>query len=265
MPSESLMVKTWQPWYVTVDDNRGFEKRCHGRCKEVKLLTDFSRDKSSRDGRKGVCKACKDIYRHTEKGKEVIRRYNNSEKGRETHRAVGRRFAKTPKRKAYAKIYAKTPQRKAVIAKANAKYFQSPKAKETHSRYVATKEAKRLRSKREATDQYKQKHAVRQSRRRAHKRHVPINDFTAAQWKEMQAIYDHRCVYCGKRAKGHLTQDHLTPLSKGGSHTAINILPACRRCNSQKRAGAVLRPVQPLLLTIAPQKPRRSRGDSKHI
>jgi hypothetical protein len=103
------------------------------------------------------------------------------------------------------------------------------------------------------------------AKRRARKYHAPINDFTAAQWREMQEAYDHRCVYCGRRAKGRLTQDHLTPLSKGGAHTASNILPACNRCNSKKMAGGVLKPVQPLLLTIAPQKPRRSRGDSKHI
>ena len=85
-------------------------------------------------------------------------------------------------------------------------------------------------------------------RHRAHKANAPINDFTAAQWREMQEHYGHRCVYCGKRAKGHLTQDHLTPLSKGGSHTLSNIVPACRACNSKKNAGPILVPVQPLLL-----------------
>lgn len=86
------------------------------------------------------------------------------------------------------------------------------------------------------------------ARRRALKAHAPINDFTAQQWRDMQTAYDHRCVYCGKRAKGHLTQDHLTPLSKGGNHTLSNILPACNSCNSRKRDRAVLVPVQPLLL-----------------
>lgn len=89
---------------------------------------------------------------------------------------------------------------------------------------------------------------ARSARRRALKAQASINDFTAAQWREMQAAYDHRCVYCGKRAKGKLTQDHLTPLSKGGNHTLSNILPACFSCNSRKRDGAVLVPVQPLLL-----------------
>jgi 5-methylcytosine-specific restriction endonuclease McrA len=64
----------------------------------------------------------------------------------------------------------------------------------------------------------------------------------------MQTHYDHRCVYCGKRAKGHLTQDHLTPLAKGGNHTKNNIVPACRKCNAIKGTRGPLVPVQPLLL-----------------
>ena len=30
--------------------------------------------------------------------------------------------------------------------------------------------------------------------------------------------------------------DHLTPLSRGGSHTLENLAPACGRCNMQKSA-----------------------------
>lgn len=91
-------------------------------------------------------------------------------------------------------------------------------------------------------------------RRRAAKLQAPCNDFTPTQWKEMQAAYNYRCVYCGKRAKGHLTQDHLTPLSKGGSHTSSNIVPACKSCNSKKHNNAVLRPVQPMLFFLANPK-----------
>jgi len=88
-------------------------------------------------------------------------------------------------------------------------------------------------------------------RKRARKLNAPVNDFTIAQWQDMQEHYNHRCAYCGKRAKGHLTQDHITPLSKGGSHTLSNIIPACRSCNSKKHTGPPLAPVQPLLLPIA--------------
>src|SRR5262245_5733412 len=82
---------------------------------------------------------------------------------------------------------------------------------------------------------------------KARKHHAPINDLTAAEWEEIKAHYDHRCVYCGRQMQ-RLTQDHLTPLSKGGSHTKQNVVPACISCNSKKKTGPVPTPVQPLLL-----------------
>jgi hypothetical protein len=85
--------------------------------------------------------------------------------------------------------------------------------------------------------------------RRARKLGAPVNDFTAAQWRAMKAHYGYRCVYCGKKQQ-RLTQDHITPFSKGGSHTASNIVPACRSCNSKKGIKAPLRPVQPLLILL---------------
>lgn len=70
------------------------------------------------------------------------------------------------------------------------------------------------------------------AKRRARILQAPINDFTLAQWETIQAAYGHRCAYCRGRRK--LTQDHLLPLSKGGGHTAANIVPACKSCNSAK-------------------------------
>jgi 5-methylcytosine-specific restriction endonuclease McrA len=98
---------------------------------------------------------------------------------------------------------------------------------------------------------------AQQAAKRARKRNAPINDLTADQWLELQAAHDHRCAYCGQRTNGHLTQDHIQPLSKGGPHTLTNIVPACQSCNSRKNTGPPPVPVQPLLLTLAPpRKPR---------
>ena len=95
------------------------------------------------------------------------------------------------------------------------------------------------------------------ARRRARKKGAPINDLTAAQWQEIKAAYGHRCVYCGRKMQ-RLTQDHITPLSQGGSHTVSNIVPSCHSCNSKKRTGPPLIPVQPLLFTIAPARTIKS-------
>lgn len=94
--------------------------------------------------------------------------------------------------------------------------------------------------------------------RRARIYAAPVNDFSPAQREEILAAYGYRCVYCPpdchacRRRTHRLTMDHITPLSKGGSNTATNIVPACKSCNSKKHVGDPLVPVQPLLFTIAP-------------
>lgn len=100
--------------------------------------------------------------------------------------------------------------------------------------------------------------AVYRHRRRARLQGNGANDLTGAQWKEILAVHRHRCAYCGtKPKKGRMTMDHITPLSRGGEHTAANVIPACRSCNGKKHVHGPLIPVQPLLFTLAPsRKPR---------
>lgn len=45
----------------------------------------------------------------------------------------------------------------------------------------------------------------------------------------------HTCAYCGKTFNSHnLTNDHIVPRSRGGSHSWMNCVTACRRCNNDK-------------------------------
>ncbi len=74
------------------------------------------------------------------------------------------------------------------------------------------------------------------NRYQARKKGAPISDLTAEQWETIKATYQYRCAYCGRKPK-KLTQDHVVPLSKGGSHTASNIVPACHSCNSKKHTS----------------------------
>lgn len=41
------------------------------------------------------------------------------------------------------------------------------------------------------------------------------------------------CAYCSAPAT---TVDHVIAVSNGGTHELINLVPACRRCNSRKQA-----------------------------
>lgn len=52
-------------------------------------------------------------------------------------------------------------------------------------------------------------------------------------WDAIKARYGNRCLACG-RTDRPLTVDHVIPLVRGGTHTAANIQPLCKPCNSQK-------------------------------
>lgn len=46
----------------------------------------------------------------------------------------------------------------------------------------------------------------------------------------------HTCAYCGGEFGAfRLTRDHITPLSRGGRDTWMNVVTACRHCNGHKR------------------------------
>jgi 5-methylcytosine-specific restriction endonuclease McrA len=55
---------------------------------------------------------------------------------------------------------------------------------------------------------------------------------TAEEWCAILKKYKNRCADCG--FKGPLTEDHIIPLSKGGSDFAYNLKPLCQSCNSRK-------------------------------
>lgn len=61
---------------------------------------------------------------------------------------------------------------------------------------------------------------------------------TGYTWTEVMHLFirfDRRCAYCDDLVVGQPDPDHVVPLSKGGSNSITNILPACRLCNSDKR------------------------------
>lgn len=49
--------------------------------------------------------------------------------------------------------------------------------------------------------------------------------------------WQRECPYCGKAMGAReKSLDHVTPLSRGGTHTADNVVVCCRSCNSRKHA-----------------------------
>lgn len=51
------------------------------------------------------------------------------------------------------------------------------------------------------------------------------------QYKRRRSYEGNWCIYCGATAT---TMDHMTPISRGGTSKAENMIPACIPCNSEK-------------------------------
>jgi 5-methylcytosine-specific restriction endonuclease McrA len=214
--------------------------------------------------------------RHRAKNREKLQADNRARYAAnpEKYRAKeAKRRAENPEKVKASQEKYKTTHREDILARRRAICAANPEKQRARNRkyYVEHPEEMRARTRQHRIDHPEKvkasytawvkknpgQSAIRTQKRRARKANAPINDFTHAQWVAMQEAYDHRCVYCGKRRKGKLTQDHITPLSKGGSHTLSNIVPACSPCNSSKFTNGPPVPVQPLLFVVSVPKPQR--------
>jgi 5-methylcytosine-specific restriction endonuclease McrA len=53
-------------------------------------------------------------------------------------------------------------------------------------------------------------------------------------WKRKKATGI--CHYCGEIfPPGELTMDHLVPVIRGGKSTKGNVVPSCKKCNSERK------------------------------
>lgn len=198
------------------------------KCEQEKPLDMFGAHKRARDGKHTQCRACRIAVSsawakaHPERMKELRLKYwaENGDRIRANKRVTDKNYREGRKaeRKAYDEAHRdRINQLRRESRSANPqKYYQ-------------------------AVERWKAKHrdhflALSQNvtaRQRAKRSGANKIDLTHQEWRAIKETYEGRCVYCGDHPE-KLTQDHRTPLSRGGNHTASNVVPACPKCNSRK-------------------------------
>lgn len=156
------------------------------------------------------------IYKRTEKHKEIVRQ--NGKKHTHHTEVVRKKIGKGLK-----KAYKEGRKERPFDKKWQAKMIKARKTPKRENHYnwkggITTYERK----------------LYLNNRRRARKMNAE-GSHTFGEWELLKRQYGYTCPHCGKKEPEIvLTEDHIIPLSKGGSDYIENIQPLCRRGNSEK-------------------------------
>lgn len=227
------------------------ERQCK-KCGVVKPITEYGVHAGCRGGHLPQCKSCVAAKQ---------RNYNAENRDLIRERRAADYAAHPERYKARVKAY-RDQNREQIEAKKRSYNVANPEKvkgwKDDWYRKNRQRQLGRARERREANPglhrayqriwltQNRDKDRARGARRRARKKNAPVVDFTAAQWQELLFYFDNRCAYCGCRSSP-LHQEHMIPLSRGGSHTLENIVPACMECNYRKSTRTLIEILEVLL------------------
>jgi 5-methylcytosine-specific restriction endonuclease McrA len=149
-------------------------------------------------------------------------------KRREAQREKGRREYREHKERVVARL-ARCRKTEKYRLRINRR-LKTPAGRAIHKRYISKPEVQARLKLRRSMPSRKFVAASLQAKRRG----ATALIMTKEDWIEALDRFGNACAYCGSTSK--LTVEHMQPLSRGGQHSRDNVVPACARCNTQKRA-----------------------------
>ena len=190
------------------------------KCKEVKTVNSFYKDKNRKDGLQPSCKTCASaaakIYYEENKKRlnTACNQYylNNTEKMNATSKQY--RLDNAEKVNTYKKQYC----------------LDNIEKISTYKKQYWIKNAEKLRADAKLWRiANPEKHRQSRQARRARKLANGVYEISS---NELKKLYESSCVYCG--SKDSIQADHVVPIARGGTHSIGNLVPACARCNQSK-------------------------------
>lgn len=199
-------------------------------CKRKLPLTSFSKHKSSKNGIRSYCKECAKGYKtkwdeeNRDKNLAYKKEYNKEHALQNVEYSKRYRLEHLEQCREYDK------QRYQLIKETKKDYdkIRNSHYYKEHKEDIIKKVKQYVKKNREKTKVYKKKNKLL---RKKISSKLPCT-FTSLEWEKCLAYFNNKCAYCDTET--NMTQDHVIPVTKGGSYTTDNIIPACCSCNSSK-------------------------------
>lgn len=217
-------------------------KRC-SRCKESKPLSEFTKNRKSKDGLGAYCRPCATAKRNEWREKHPERDAENRRRWQEENR----RYA-ADRHRGYVEAH-----RDEINEYQRKRRLENPEAAREWQRNHRAKDPESAREKeREYYARTKERRRERAREKYYRNKQDPL--WREREWARLNHLsrvrYDHvggvseelaaysamlrkqPCEYCGANPGGEI--DHVIPLSRGGLHVLENLAPCCRSCNRSK-------------------------------
>lgn len=195
------------------------QKKC-SKCKEFKPATPeyFHRDSNKLDGLNAKCKVCVKEYQQSNHPKMVEAAYRWRDANPEKFQSSQEEW--------------KEKNRDKLIGYSRSYRLADPeKYRQNCRNWRAANREKSRQAASQWTKNNPIRNAIKTARRKA-RIYESEGTYTEAEWLELCARYDNRCLCCKEQKP--LTVDHVVPVTRGGRNDVSNLQPLCQECNSRK-------------------------------